>query len=643
MLSSRCTCTPSCFCSRAALGGKIVPLFPLAAQGQPQGQKVAAEGHVLLPGGVGPGPLQQHSGFLPRPLQVGGLRVHQKLGPLAVAVGDFIVMGHTLVHFGQFFAQLPGGAVVHHQHRGGAEGPAAAVAQGDGRAAHLAAGAAVEAAHLGDVVVEQEALDEVALPQQVAPLGGGPLGVLGHGGFQQGFQLHHFGDLLPGEHPAHQHQNGQRVALQRFHRAAVQPLQQLGGAEGGKQIPCVRLDDGKGCVAVAAVLKGLQSVEVLGFLGIPAAIPLPDLRLPGGGQLGKEPLGALFHHVVEAEAHPVRQAGDKGVLLGEGPQHLLRVGQGGDSPGHLHRELIGQPHHSEEAPSLLGQGLQHGGGEHGVDVRPRLQQAPPLGQGMEVQVDGGEPPLAGAQQALGLGGGDLHAAAVGVGQQLLPVQAKAVGLDAVEPPPQPHHLLPGQKAVAAGHDKVDVLGQAVGQPTQKLRHPLVPQQVEIVQKKIVGRFAAQRGTQVLQQQSRAAGVGGAVVALQHRQPGGGKGLLHAFPEDGAVIRVDAGLQHHGPRLGLLCQEPAHRRRFTVAHGGHHRRERTGRYGPQRLPHSVRDVDDVQVLPVSGHARSPFPYAKAIVAHLRRREKCGRGAKKQAEPSPLRKVLPAFFL
>ena len=68
-----------------------------------------------------------------------------------------------------------------------------------------------------------------------------------------------------------------------------------------------------------------------------------------------------------------------------------------------------------EAPSLLGQGLQHGGGEHGVDVRPRLQQAPPLGQGLEVQVDGGEPPLAGAQQALGLGGGDLHAAAVGVG------------------------------------------------------------------------------------------------------------------------------------------------------------------------------------------------------------------------------------
>lgn len=90
------------------MAAKSYPLFPLAAQGQPQGQKVAAEGHVFLPGGVGPGPLQQHGGFLPRPLQVGGLRVHQKLGPLAVAVGDLIVMGHTLVHFGQFFAQLPG-------------------------------------------------------------------------------------------------------------------------------------------------------------------------------------------------------------------------------------------------------------------------------------------------------------------------------------------------------------------------------------------------------------------------------------------------------------------------------------------------------------------------------------------------------
>ena len=29
--------------------------------------------------------------------------------------------------------------------------------------------------------------------------------MLPHGGFQQGLELHHFGDLLAGEHPAHQH------------------------------------------------------------------------------------------------------------------------------------------------------------------------------------------------------------------------------------------------------------------------------------------------------------------------------------------------------------------------------------------------------------------------------------------------------
>ena len=283
--------------------------------------------------------------------------------------------------------------------------------------------------------------------------------MLGHGGFQQGFQLHHFGDLLPSEHPAHQHQNGQRVALQRFHRAAVQPLQQLGGAEGGKQIPRVRLDDGKGCVAVAAVLKGLQSVEVLGFLGIPAAIPLPDLRLPSGGQLGKEPLGALFHHVVEAEAHPVRQAGDKGVLLGEGPQHLLRVGQGGDSPGHLHRELIGQPHHSEEAPGLLGQGLQHGGGEHLINVRfPGVRSL--LRQGPEPQVNGGHPALRGLLQLCQLLLVQGRAAAVDIGRQLAALQPQLLRADAVQPSAQPQHLIPGQDPVPAGGDEVDVFRQS---------------------------------------------------------------------------------------------------------------------------------------------------------------------------------------
>jgi hypothetical protein len=51
-------------------------------------------------------------------------------------------------------------------------------------------------------------------------------------------------------------------------------------------------------------------------------------------------------------------------------------------------------HHSEEDRVFSGSGLQHGGGEHGVYVRTRLQQAPPIGQGMEVLVDCGKPSLA---------------------------------------------------------------------------------------------------------------------------------------------------------------------------------------------------------------------------------------------------------
>ena len=103
-------------------------------------------------------------------LHQGGLPGHDGLRPLAVALGDLIVVGHTFVHLGQLPVQGSVLAVEHHQHRGGAKGPAAAVLDADGRAGHLGAGAAVQAAHGADVVVHQKAHDKVALPQQVSPL-----------------------------------------------------------------------------------------------------------------------------------------------------------------------------------------------------------------------------------------------------------------------------------------------------------------------------------------------------------------------------------------------------------------------------------------------------------------------------------------
>ena len=104
-------------------------------------------------------------------------------------------------------------AVEHHQNGRRAKGPAAAGLDADGRAGHLAAGAAVQAAHGADVIVAEETHNEVALAQQVAAFFLGQLRVFFDGSQQQCLQLQHLRNLTPCEHPAHQHQNGKGTGL----------------------------------------------------------------------------------------------------------------------------------------------------------------------------------------------------------------------------------------------------------------------------------------------------------------------------------------------------------------------------------------------------------------------------------------------
>ena len=103
---------------------------------QPPCQKIAAQSHVHLPIALdlGIGPLQRDVGIVKAPLQERCLRRHELLRALPVAVGDPVVMGHTLIHLSQLLVQLPRQPVEHHQHRRRAERPASLVADGDGRA-----------------------------------------------------------------------------------------------------------------------------------------------------------------------------------------------------------------------------------------------------------------------------------------------------------------------------------------------------------------------------------------------------------------------------------------------------------------------------------------------------------------------------
>ena len=109
-------------------------------------------------------------------------------------------------------------------------------------------------------------------------------------------------------------------------------------------------------------------MEILPPELIPTAVAAVIVLLPPLGQGKKGPLGALLHHVVEAIGAAVGQAGDKGVLSGEGGQNVLRVIISSDLPGHVHGELVGQTHHRQKFPLAGRQGVDQGGREHGIDV-----------------------------------------------------------------------------------------------------------------------------------------------------------------------------------------------------------------------------------------------------------------------------------
>ena len=543
------------------------------AQRQPPCQKVAAQSHIPLAVALdaGVGALQRDVGVGEPALQKGGLGVHELFRSLPVAVCDLVVVGHTLVHVRQLAVQRPGLPVEHHQHRRRAEAPAALAADGDGRTGHPRAGAAVQAAHLRDIVVHQEAHDEIALAQQIAPLLRRHGGVLINGRQQQRLQLQHFGDLPPGEHPAHQHQQGQRVLLQHVRRAVIQKCQHVRGLQGRQQDAGVEDDHPQQRVIAAASAIGGHGVKILAVRLVPdaAAIQIALLRLRRQG--GKRPLGAVLHHVVEAVGHAVRQPPDKGVLLRQRRQQLGGFVIFRDEAGHLGGEFVGKAHYRQKLLLLRGQRVDHGGREHGIDVRGVIRQRTVLRQCPQIQIDCGEPALAGAEQRLYLRIGQDCAAAAGVNGQLRVVQPQLLRADLAEPPSQPQRLLTGEEPVAAGHDQVYVVRQAVGQCAEKAGDAAIRQQVKIVDKQIAAHRPCQRMAQIIGQQTGAGVVGGAGIALQQGQTRMGKGILHAFPEDGQIVGVNTDTDDAILRLLFpLGQIPADGGGLAVAHGSHHR-------------------------------------------------------------------------
>ena len=311
-------------------------------------------------------------------------------------------------------------------------------------------------------------------------------------------------------------------------------------------------------------------------------------------QRGERLLGTDLHHVVEAVAHTVRQAGDEGVLLREHGQEAIGVRVAGDKARHRRGELVGKPHDGQKFLLPGRERLDHGGGKHGVNVRVPVRQRAALGKRAQVQIYGRKPPLARMQQRFDLRIGQVRAAAVRIDGQLRVVEPQMLGTDRIDPAAQPHDGVAGEEAVAARHDQVHVLRQAVDERAQKLRDAPVRQQMEIVDEDVHASAPGQTVAEIVRQQACAGGIVREGVAAQQRQPCVFECVLHALPEDDRMVGIDADA-HHSRVLGLRPpgEIPVHGRRLTVAHGGDHGRQRTAGDGAQPLLQALGDIDRVQ--------------------------------------------------
>ena len=132
------------------------------------------------------------------------------------------------------------------------------------------------------------------------------------------------------------------------------------------------------------------------------------------------------------------------------------------------------------------------------------------------------------------------------------VEAQLLGAHGVEPAAKAQNLLRGQEAVAACDDQVNVFGQAVRQRAEEGGHAVIGQEVKIVDENIAGPLARERVAEIVRQEASACGVVGAGVGAKKVEPRVEKGLLHALPEDGQIVRIHADTHNGGfVELGAL--------------------------------------------------------------------------------------------
>ena len=122
-------------------------------------------------------------------------------------------------------------------------------------------------------------------------------------------------------------------------------------------------------------------------------------------------------------------------------------------------------------------------------------------QSAQLQINGGEPPLAGGNQLIRLCIRKGETAACGIGGELFTGQPKLLCFDPVKAASQAHDLAFRKKAVASGGDDMDILWKAVRQMAEKTSDARIRQQVKVIQEEITGLTSGQRMVQLIRQKS----------------------------------------------------------------------------------------------------------------------------------------------
>ena len=241
--------------------------------------------------------------------------------------------------------------------------------------------------------------------------------------------------------------------------------------------------------------------------------------------------------MVEPVGDLVWQKGKKGVAAGRNGQQGLRVRPTGQECGHLRGEVVRQAEGEEEPAVRLRQRGQEDVVHHVIDAPRPGGQGAGLQISAQAQIQPGEPALGDMAELLDLRLGQGHAAAPAVGGDLSEIQPQIVLANGVQAAAQFHHRPAGEKAVPAGDDEVEVGGQSSGYICQKIRHPLIGQQMEVVKKQVV--FSGV-GRKILLQQFHEEGKPRAALGKLHGleivpQVGPGEGVLKLPPELPQVV------------------------------------------------------------------------------------------------------------